>query len=51
MVKILSMEFEEDTDYLVSMIAHIIVKSMFQKSLTEKNKTFVYTCKRQSDYQ
>lgn len=38
MVKILSMEFEEDTDYLVSMIAHIIVKSMFQKSLTEKIK-------------
>ena len=32
------MECEKDTDQLVSMIAHTIVKSMFQKSLIEKIK-------------
>ena len=32
------MEYEKDTDQLVSMIAHNIVNSMFQKSLIEKIK-------------
>ena len=42
MVKIVRMECEKDTDYLVSMIAHTIVKSMIQKSLIEKIKN-LYT--------
>ena len=38
LVKTVSMECEKDTDQLVSMIAHNIVNSMFQKSLIEKIK-------------
>ena len=38
LVKTVSMECEKDTDQLLSMIAHTIVKSMFQKSLIEKIK-------------